>query len=413
MALPYDFMTERILILSIDIDNDLYQKTGISGPVIGRNANLSAASKLALADPLDPDSNVMFEAVKKFDSMKAEGFDVIVATITGAEKEGYFADVEISRQIDKVLDKFKIDSCILVSDGASDNRAIPLLKTRVKINSVDIVVIKSADKFENTYFTILEKLKEPHYARIVFGIPAILLMLFALSYYFNFGWQLPAALIGIYLLIKGFGLEDALVSSFRGLGFSIERFSFIFYMSAIFFFILSVIISYGTVTNISRTVSDPVLLVSYAIEGFLLLFPLSISLYLVGRILDLENKHLRYKAINNGIYIGYTIIVLTILYFTASWVIGQIYFWQYLAFYTAVILLGYGISKLSSFLKRSAIKRSNIKGKYVLNDIGGYIGKITAFDTKRGVMLIKTDYNTLIKYDIDRIVSISDKVLIK
>ena len=65
-------MTERILILSIDIDNDLYQKTGISGPVIGRNANLSAASKLALADPLDPDSNVMFEAVKKFDNMKAE-----------------------------------------------------------------------------------------------------------------------------------------------------------------------------------------------------------------------------------------------------------------------------------------------------------------------------------------------------
>ncbi|MGC8479899.1 MAG: DUF373 family protein, partial [Candidatus Micrarchaeia archaeon] len=187
--------------------NDLYQKTGISGPVIGRNANLSAASKLALADPLDPDSNVMFEAVKKFDSMKSEGFDVVVATITGAEKEGYFADIEISRQIDKVLDKFKIDSCILVSDGASDNRAIPLLKTRVKINSVDIVVIKSADKFENTYFTILEKLKEPHYARIVFGIPAILLMLFALSYYFNFGWQLPVALIGIYLLIKGFGLE--------------------------------------------------------------------------------------------------------------------------------------------------------------------------------------------------------------
>ncbi|MEM3875669.1 MAG: DUF373 family protein, partial [Candidatus Micrarchaeaceae archaeon] len=217
-------MSERILVLCVDIDNDLYRKTGISGPVIGRINNLNSAVKLALADPQDSDANAIFEAIKKYDTMKADGFDVILATISGAEKEGYFADVEISRQIDKILDRFKIDSCILVTDGASDNRVIPLLKTRIKINSVDIVRVKTAEEFENTYFTILEKLKEPHYARIVFGIPAVLLLLFAISYYFNFGWQLPIALIGIYLLIKGFGLEESFVSSFRGLGFSIDRF---------------------------------------------------------------------------------------------------------------------------------------------------------------------------------------------
>ena len=64
------------------------------------------------------------------------------------------------------------------------------------MNSVDIVRIKQAQGFETTYFTILEKLKEPHYSRIVFGIPAVLFILFAISYYFNFGWQLPVALIG-------------------------------------------------------------------------------------------------------------------------------------------------------------------------------------------------------------------------
>ncbi len=406
-------MSERILILSIDIDNDLYRKTGITGPVIGRTENLSAASKLALADPLDPDSNVMFESVKKYDDMKSKGYDTVVAAITGAEKEGYFADIEISRQIDKILDKYKIDSCILVSDGASDNRVIPLLKTRIKINSVDLVRIKTAEEFENTYFTILEKLKEPHYARIIFGIPALLLLLFALSYYFKFGWQLPIALIGIYLLIKGFGLEEGFVSSFRGLGFSIDRFSFIFYMSSIFFTIISIIIAYQNYFNNAKFNSNPITLISYAIEGFLLLFPIAIALYLIGRIIDLENKHLRYKAINNGIYIGYTIITIAILFLTVAWLIGQIFFWQYIVFDAIAIIIGYGISKLSSFLKQTAIKKSKIKGKYVLNDLGGYIGKITAFDSKRGIMLIKTDYNTIIKFDIDRIMSITDRVMVK
>ncbi len=406
-------MSERILVLCVDIDNDLYRKTGISGPVIGRINNLNSAVKLALADPQDSDANAIFEAIKKYDTMKADGFDVILATISGAEKEGYFADVEISRQIDKILDRFKIDSCILVTDGASDNRVIPLLKTRIKINSVDIVRVKTAEEFENTYFTILEKLKEPHYARIVFGIPAVLLLLFAISYYFNFGWQLPIALIGIYLLIKGFGLEESFVSSFRGLGFSIDRFSFIFYISTILFTVISLIIGFQNYSIMKATTSNLIVLFSYSIEGFLLLFPIAITLYLIGRIIDLENKHLRYKAINNGIYIGYIIITIAILYLTVTWIIGQIFFWQYLAFDTIAIVIGYGISKLSSFLKQSAINKSKIKGKYVLNELGGYIGKITAFDVKRGKMLIKTDYNTIIKFDIDRIINISDKVLVK
>lgn len=170
-------MAERLLVLAVDIDNDLYRKTKITGPVAGRTNNLEAAKQLALADPQDTDANTMFEAVRKYDELKEEGYTVFVATVTGAEKEGYVADSEISRQLDKVLDRFKVDACILVTDGASDSRVIPILKTRIKVNSVDIVRMKQAEQFENAYFAILEKLKEPHYARIVFGIPAVILLL--------------------------------------------------------------------------------------------------------------------------------------------------------------------------------------------------------------------------------------------
>ena len=61
---------ERILVLSVDRDDDVGKKAGIKGPVFGREAVLKAASALGLADPSDSDSNAMFEAVRLHDSMK-------------------------------------------------------------------------------------------------------------------------------------------------------------------------------------------------------------------------------------------------------------------------------------------------------------------------------------------------------
>lgn len=406
-------MAERILVLAVDADNDLYRKTKITGPVIGRIDNYKAAAKLALADPQDTDSNTMFEAVRKYDELKSKGYSVNVATVTGAEKEGYVADVELVRQIELVLERLKSDACVLVTDGSSDSRVLPLLKNRIKVNSVDIVRMKQAEGIENTYFTVLEKLKEPHYSRIVFGIPAILLILFAVSYYFHFGWQLPVAIIGIYLIMKGFGMEDALVNSFRGLGFSVERLSFVFYVGSIIFFFISLIIGYAAYTGTALTTSDNLVLASQALEGFLTLFPVSLVLFLVGRLIDLENKRMRYRAISQGTYVGYAIVALALLYLTSSWIIGQIYFWQFLLFSMITLILGYGLSLFSAFLRRRAIRRAKIKDKRVINDIGAYIGKITDVDAKRGLIFVKTDYGSVIKYDVDRITGVSDRVIIR
>jgi len=406
-------MAERILVLAIDVDNDLYRKTKVTGPVIGRIDNLRAAAKLALADPQDTDANTMFEAVRKYDELKSKGYSVNVATVTGAEKEGYVADVEVVRQIEIVLERLKSDACVLVTDGSSDSRVIPLLKNRVKINSIDMVRMKQAEKFENTYFTILEKLKEPHYSRIVFGIPAVLLILFAISYYFNFGWQLPVALIGVYLVFKGFGLEETVVSSFKGLGFSIDRFSFVFYIGSIIFFIISLIIGYAAYTVAIGTTTNNLVIASQVVEGFLTLFPISLILYLAGRIIDLENKRMRYRAISQGTYAGYIVIAIVLLYLTSSWLIGQIYFWEFLLFSVLAMLAGYGISVFSLFLRRRAFKHAHIKDKSVINDIGAYIGKITDVDTKRGLIFVKTDYGNVIKYDVDRITGVSDRVIIR
>jgi len=402
-----------LLVLAVDIDNDLYRKARIAGPVLGREAILKAAAKLAVADPQDTDANTMFEAVRKADELKKKGYSVSVATVTGAEKEGYIADSAVSRQIDVVIDRFKPDACVLVTDGMSDMRVLPILKTRINVNSVDIVRMKQAAEIEGAYFTVFEKLKEPHYAKIVFGIPAVLLLFFAISYYFKIGWQIPAILVGIYLLAKGFGVEDALVSSFKGLGFSIERLSFVFYASSIIFFVLSLVIGYGAYSSALATTNNPILLVSYGIEGFLLLFPVSLVLYLVGRVLDFENKRMRYRAITNGTYTGYGLIAIALVYFTTAWLIGQIYFWQFLLFSTISIVFGYLVARLSTALRSRAIRRARMKDKQVINDIGAYIGKVAAVDSKRGIMMVKTDYGNTIRYEIDRVTNVSDRIIVK
>ncbi len=406
-------MAERVLVLNVDIDNDLYRKTKITGPLIGRIENLRAAAKLALADPQDSDSNAMFEAVRKYDELKRQRVSVSVATVTGAEKEGYIADIELSRQIDMVIDRVKADSCILVTDGSSDARVVPLLKNRLKIDSVDIVRMKQAEALENTYFTVLEKLKEPHYARIVFGIPAVLLLLFAVSYYFNFGWQLPIALIGAYLIIKGFGIEEAVLYSFRGLGFSIDRLSFIFYITAMIFLLIGLVLGYGSYSIAILQHSSQLFAVSEFAEGLLIMLPVSLTLYLVGRIIDLETRRLRYRAIALGTWVGYSIVAIALLYLTASWFVGQIYFWQFLVLDAIAVVLGYGLSLFTTFLRIRAIKKARMKNKKVVNELGASIGKVTDVDSRRGFIYVKTDYGNVIKYEVDRITSVSERVVIR
>lgn len=404
---------ERLLVLAVDIDNDLYQKTKISGPLVGRVQNLNGATQLALADPEDTDANAMFEAVKVYDQLKKEDYSVSIATITGSEKEGYSADSELARQLELVLNQYKADACVLVTDGASDNRVLPIIQSRIKINSVRYVTVKQAETLENTYFTILEKLKEPHYARIVFGIPALLVLLFAVSYLVGAGWELPAALIGLYLLIKGFGLEEAFISSFRGFGFSVDRMSFAFYFGSIIFLVASIFIGVGNYTSQMQTNAGQAMAAAFGVEGFLLLFPIVLLLYLVGRIIDVRNTRYLFRNFKYGIYIGSSIILWVLLYSFVAWVIGQIYFSQFVDFTIVAIFIGIVVSALAGALRRRVLSTKRLKGRLVVNELGALIGKVDKLNINTGRFVINTSFGNAISYNVDRIVEISDKVVIK
>ena len=405
--------SERLLILVVDIDNDLYRKTKIGGPLLGRVQNLSGATQLALADPEDTDANTMFQAVKIYDELKEDGYSVSIATVTGAESEGYVADRELATQLDRVIAETKADSCVFVTDGASDERALPLIESRIKVNSVKSITVKQSKALENTYITMLEKLKEPHYARIVFGIPAILALLFAISYAAGLGWQAPVAIIGLYLLVKGFGLEEIILNSFRGFGFSTERMSFVFYLSSIVFLVASIFIAAGNYTSQAKLGAGNVVALASALEGFMLLLPMILIFFIVGRMLDTKSSRYMFRNFRYGIYIASSLIVWVLAYSFTAWFIGQIYFSQFLLFTLAAIVLGTAISVMTSALRVRALKTKRLKGKPVVNELGTLIGKVAAVDMKKAGLIINTSLGNPVSYSVDRIVEISDRIVIK
>ncbi|MDE1873836.1 MAG: DUF373 family protein [Candidatus Micrarchaeota archaeon] len=405
--------SERLLVLAVDVDNDLYRKTRIGGPLIGRVQNLSAATQLALADPEDTDSNTMFQAVKLYDDLKKEGYSVNVATITGAESEGYTADRELTTQLERVLDQVKADSCVFVTDGASDERVLPLVESRIKIGSVKSVTVKQSKALESTYITVLEKLKEPHYARIVFGIPALIFLGFAVSYAAGFGWVPPLLVLGLYLFLLGFGFLNSLVESFRGFGFSIERMSFVFYLSSLVFFIASLFIGGSNYFFQLKATGDSSFATASAVEGFLLLLPFMLGMYLIGRMLDTRTSRYVFRNFRYGVYIGSSSIIWVLSYSFMAWLLGQIYFSQFLGFTLLAIVVGVAISVASNMLRTRALKNRKLKNKAVVNELGTLIGKVAGIDTKRGGLIINTNFGNPIRYSVDRIVEVSDRVVVK
>lgn len=212
-------LEERILIVCVDRDDDLGVKTGIRGPVIGREANLEAASRLALMDPTEADSNAIFGAIKIYNEAKSLfsdlGTEVEVVTITGHHEKELLADEEINRQMDEVAKFFKPTSIVLVSDGADDELVIPILMRYAPIRSVRRVIVQQSREIEHTYVLLkryFEKLmRSPSSRSLLLGLPGAVLILygfFSLVEFQKYFYIGVSILAGLLFLEKGFSLRD-------------------------------------------------------------------------------------------------------------------------------------------------------------------------------------------------------------
>ncbi len=382
---------DNLLIVCVDRDNDLGRKTGIRGPVIGREDNLKAATALALADPGEADANCMFAAVKKFDELVKIIKRVELVTLTGYGKGGFKSDKIINEQLDSVLKKFDPSGFVLVTDGAEDDQVIPILQSRAPIVSKETVVIKQAQQIESAFFTVREALRDPYIARIVFGIPAVLLLAFFAFSTISPGQalQIISFVLGIYLLMKALDIEEPLLRGVRSItgSISVQRPSFPFYLGSIFILAFGGITAYTTFSGMQIT--DPLLdVVTIAQSTYLYIFLAALSVA-VARCIDAV--HLRRAfTLRKYILMGIGIILLW-------WILDA----ATLVFMRLADLNWFLLSILSSFVMLLIAYRlsevMDIRGKVtkLLLDLpiysaeGTFLGKVESIDRKKKSILFK------------------------
>jgi putative membrane protein len=207
-----------LLVLCVDLDDDLGRKTGVETPVVGRRAVREAAVDLATADPEDSDVNVLFQGVHLFDELVEEGEAVEVAAVTGTDEGDLAANRAVGREIDEVLASLMTAEdvrALVVTDGAQDESVLPVIRSRVAIDGVRRVVVRQAQDLESMYYTIKQVLADPETRGTVLIPLGIVLLIYPLSVLAS-QLGLPgtvlgvtSGLLGLYLLVRGFGVEDA------------------------------------------------------------------------------------------------------------------------------------------------------------------------------------------------------------
>ena len=278
---------EKILVLCIDRDDDVGQKTGFKGPIIGRERNLEVATKLALADPTDSDSNTIFEAIRTYDSLKKEK-EVEVVTITGDTKIGIKSDEKINEQVEKVLKETQTKNAILITDGLDDEQVIPIIQNKINIISINRVVMKQSERLEGMYYMVHDFIENPKMSKVVIGVPAIAMILYAL--FGSTGWRAVLGFLGAYLLIKGFKLEDIvmkLVNEFKTVVLK-RKISFFLYIVAIAVAIIGIKMGYYFTKTIKNR--DILELSAYFIKSSIYVLFLSYLIIIAGKIITLDPK---------------------------------------------------------------------------------------------------------------------------
>jgi len=206
----------KLLVICIDRDDDLGRKTGISTPVVGRNACIEAAQRLALEDPEDADSNSIFFAVKTYEDLVSKGYKTQVVVVTGVENRGVQADEKVASEIKSVLKKFSADGAVIVSDGEDDEMVIPVIQSVIPVISVQRVVMQVSRTIEHSYAVFGKFLKlvmyNPKYSKFFLGVPGILLLIGGIGAVTGYNVEIFAVLITILggaFLIRAFDIDKA------------------------------------------------------------------------------------------------------------------------------------------------------------------------------------------------------------
>ncbi|WP_336326436.1 DUF373 family protein [Halovenus sp. HT40] len=213
-----------LLVLCVDLDDDLGRKTGVETPVVGRDAVSDAAVDLATADPEDSDVNVLFQGIHLAEEI--DGESVEVAAVTGVDGREVEANRQVGEEVDRVLAELATGEdirAVVVTDGAQDETVIPVIRSRIQIDSVRRVVVRQSQDLESMYYTIKQVLDDPETRGTLLVPLGILLLIYPLTIIANlvgfpgtvFG--IVSGMLGLYILARGLGVVEWVDRTVEGL----------------------------------------------------------------------------------------------------------------------------------------------------------------------------------------------------
>ncbi len=198
------------LVVCVDRTNEIGRKTGTESPVTGTEAIRDLVLDLGLADPEDSGVNALLETLRIANDLEAEGRSALPVAVAGASDSMVGADRSVADQLDAIKAEHDPDSAIVVIDSAQDERLVPIVESRLRVDSVDRVVVRQARDLESTYYLLKQFLADEELRQTILVPLGITLLVFpAISVVAGMAVALATitAVIGVFLLYKGIGVE--------------------------------------------------------------------------------------------------------------------------------------------------------------------------------------------------------------
>jgi putative membrane protein len=185
----------------------------VEAPVVGREAVGELVTTSGVDDPEDSRVNCMLEGLRVARELDDE---TVVAVLSGSG-ETVSSDREIASQVDQLVETHDPDSAVVVVDSAEDERLVPIVESRVRVDAVDRVVVRQARDIESTYYLLKQFLADEELRKTVLIPVGVALLAFpALLAVFDsvaVSVGAIATVVGLFLLYKGLNI-DALLASF-------------------------------------------------------------------------------------------------------------------------------------------------------------------------------------------------------
>lgn len=199
------------LVVCVDRTDEIGRKTGIQTPIVGSDAVRDLVITLGLADPEDSGVNALLETLRIATDLEAEDEAALPVVVSGARDSMVGADRAVAAQLDDLVADLEPEAAIVVIDSAQDERLVPIVESRLRVDSVDRVVVRQARDLESTYYLMKQFLADEELRQTILVPVGITLLVFpALSLVAGSAVALATitAVIGLFLLYKGVGFED-------------------------------------------------------------------------------------------------------------------------------------------------------------------------------------------------------------